>query len=177
MNPKPSYTKFKWFFPILGILFVLLDGRLTMLFSFFSNSRNICSVQFLLLLIIVAYFCFGAYFYLYSWTIVFGVLYDLYYYGNVGIFAFCLPMMVFLLNHMIRYVRPSLSAYMMIFLLCTIWVLYGSYFMQCIFQIVQIDFVGYMVLYAAPTLLFSALVYYIALLYGRRFFLHQPLVA
>lgn len=168
---QAKQNHFKALFPILALGLLLLDGRFTMMFSLFSNTRNICSVQFLLLLFIVAYFKVGAGPYLYAWTLIFGILYDLYYYGIIGIYAFCFPMMIFILQHISMYLKKNIPSYLMLFLLCTIWVLYGSYFMQVLFSLTQLDFLSYMILYVAPSLLFSTLMYYTALIYGKTFFL------
>lgn len=166
----------KWIFPILALFLMVIDGRLTMALATFSDMRNTCSVQLLVLLFIIGYFYFGNVPYLYIWTIIIGALYDLYYYGILGIHMFVFPMMIFILHHGLNYTPRTVPTYLMLFLLCSIWVMYASYFLQVIFGLTVLDFLSYMILYAAPTLLMSAIIDYTALIYGRRFFLHKSLI-
>lgn len=173
---EQNKTVMKWIFPILALALMVIDGRLTMALSAFSDMRNTCSVQLLLLLFIIGYFYFGNIPYLYLTAIVIGSLYDLYFYGILGIHMATLPLMLVILHYGLKYTPRTVPTYLMLFLLCSIWVMYASYFIQVIFGLTVMDILSYMILYAAPTLLMSTIIYYTALIYGRRFFLKKSLV-
>lgn len=176
VNREQEQRTFKIIFPIVSLFLMVLDGQLTMVLTGFSDMRNTCSVQLLLLWFIIAYFYLGNVAYIYIWTTVIGALYDLYYYGILGIHTLCFPMMLFILNLCKQYFPRTVPTYLVLFLLCNIWVMYASYFMQGIFGIIHIDMLSFMILYAAPTLLMATIIYLTALTYGRKFFLDRPLV-
>lgn len=170
-NLESTQHFFKWIFPFLALLFMLIDGQITLVLTSISTQRNVFSSQLLLLLFITAYFYLGKSTYLIVWTTIFGVIYDLYYYGIIGIFTFCFPVMILILDKCIHLIRPHIYSYLMVFLLCNIWVMYGSYFMELIFHLTNYDFMSYMILYVAPSLLLNAIFDLIALIYGREFYL------
>lgn len=170
-NAASSQHVFKIIFPFLGLFLMLVDGQITLVLTSISTQRNVFSSQLLLLLFITAYFYLGKSPYLLIWTTIFGVIYDLYYYGIIGIFTFCFPTMILLLDLSLKLVKPHLYSYLMVFLLCNIWVMYGSYFMELIFHLTDYDFLSYMILYVAPSLLLNAIFDAVALIYGRQFYL------
>lgn len=170
-NIEHTQHVFKIIFPFLGLLFMLIDGQITLVLTSMSTQRNVFSSQLLLLLFITAYFYLGKSAYLIVWTTLFGIIYDLYYYGIIGIFTLCFPLMILILDAILKLVKPHLYSYLMVFLLCNIWVMYGSYFMELIFNLTDYDFLSYMILYVAPSLLLNAIFDTVALIYGRKFYL------
>lgn len=176
MNKEKNIRLMKWIFPILSLILLVVDGRLTMMLSMFSEQRNICNVQLLVLLFIIGYFYFGNIPYIYIWATIVGMIYDLYYYGILGIHMFIFPLMFVILHYALPYVPRTVPTYLILFLLCSIWVIYANYFVQGLFNIIHLDLLSFMILYAAPTLLMSTTIYLIALIYGRRFFLKKSLL-
>ena len=171
VNTEKNRRTMKWFFVLLSLFLLVIDGRITMMLSMFSEQRNTCGVQLLVLLFIIAYFYFGNIPYVYILATVVGILYDLYYYGIIGIHMFIFPVMIWLLHVLKPYFPRTMVTYLILFLLCSIWVIYANYLVQVIFNIIKPDFLSFMILYAAPTLLMSTIIYLVALLYGKNFFL------
>lgn len=170
VNVEQNQRMMKWIFPIVSLFLLVIDGRITMMLSMFSEQRNICGVQLLVLLFIIGYFYFGNITYIYIWATLIGILYDLYYYGIIGIHMVIFPMIFVILNYVKPFIPKTIPTYTIFFLLCSIWVIYANYFIQVLFNIIHIDILGFMILYAAPTLLMSTIIYLITLVYGKSFF-------
>lgn len=165
-----SKSWIKWGFPVLAVIVMLCDGQLTQLFASLSNQHNIIAPQLLLIFFLSGYFTFDCDGYLITTAIVVGILYDLYYYGVIGIYTLCLPLTIFLFSKLQPLIPRNIPMYLILFLLSHFWLMVTSYLLQVIFGIAPMDLLSYIVLYLAPSLLINAILDLIFLFYGDKYY-------
>lgn len=162
----------KIFFPIIALFFMLLGSQITNIFSFISGPNNRIDCQLLVLVFLTAYFYFGYSAYLVTVAVVIGAIYDIYFSELLGIYTICLPIMILIFHVLQKYVKPSILGYLMLFVFCHIFLIYSSYIIPIIFNVTKPDFIPYIVLYVAPTLVLNIIIDLGALFYGEKYYLN-----
>ncbi|WP_025021636.1 rod shape-determining protein MreD [Ligilactobacillus hayakitensis] len=112
-----NLEKISYLFPIGLIISVFLDGSLTQMFAphFFTNLTSVESR--LMLLWLVMAICYGNVERIYLWSIVAGIIYDLYYTGILGVFTLILPLMVYITQEIFKYFTRSFLVVLLIYLI------------------------------------------------------------
>ena len=159
-------------FPIIALFSMLLGSQLTNVFSFISKPNNIIDCQLLIVVMLLGCLYFGYSSYILIIAVIIGMIYDLYFYELLGIYTICLPLMIVIFNYLRQYVRPILFNYFLLFMMCHLWMMYSSYFIQVIFKITNPDILSFIVLYLAPSIIVNAILDLTVLLYGERYYLN-----
>ena len=160
----------KCLFPFIALLSMIVGSQITNIFSFLSKQNNIIDCQLLVIVFLTAYFYFGYSTYLLVVATVIGAIFDLYFYELLGIYTICLPVMLVIFNFLIKYIKPSITGYFILFMLSHIWIMYSTYFIQVLFHISKLDMIPYVVLYVAPSLVLNAMLDLGFLFYGEQYY-------
>lgn len=152
--------RMKYIFPIGLFLAVLLDGNLSWIAApiFFTTASSVMSLLTCLWLVMAV--CFAERIErLYLWTILAGVLWDLYYTGVVGVMALILPLMVYLTRIAYEFFAPSFIVVLLIFLIDIALVTALFFMYNRMIGFTNAAFSTYVVKNLAPSLAFNLAVF------------------
>lgn len=145
---------YKLLFPVFLFLIMLIDGQITMNMRAPMGNDSFLNSHLLLICLVVGGMGLSKKYMIITATIL-GLLFDMYYYGIVGINMAVLPATVLLIHFVFKYVPVNIIS-IILSLIVFITIMEGSaYLLQVVFNLRRPDFLMFIANNLGPTLIFN----------------------
>lgn len=156
-------TLWKGIYPVLLGVMMLADAQISNVLRIATKNEVFLNSHLFLIGLILGCFYYSRR-YMMSIAIVLGLIFDMYYYGILGINTVSFPLTVMLIYFVFTYIKPSIS---MIFISLVIFITImdsSIYIIQLIFNLIQSNTQAFIVRQLGPTMLLN-MVFFILLAY------------
>lgn len=167
-------STYKLLLPVGLFLIMLLDGQITMNMRAPMINESFLNSHLLLIGLIVGGMGLSKRYMLVTSTIL-GLLFDIYYYGIVGINMAVLPATVLLIHFVFEYVPVNIISIILSLIVFTTIMEGSAYLLQVIFNLRRPDFLMFLVNNLGPTLIFNVFLC-LVLSYPITKFIKKPLL-
>lgn len=152
MSEKKS-TMIYWL-PLVLFILMLVDGQVSNFLRGMTQNQLVLNSHALIFILIFASFKVKKN-YLLTVSIILGLLFDNYYYGIIGIYMLCLPLMVLMLYKINESIKPSVFSILMSLIIFVTFIEGSTFFLQTIFQLIKGNPLTFITNVLGPTLLLN----------------------
>ncbi|KRL00087.1 rod shape-determining protein MreD [Liquorilactobacillus capillatus] len=163
-------SKMRYFFPIGLFIALFLDGVLSQVFAGTMFTPSLAIESRIVLLWIVMAVCFGKIDHIILWTVLAGLVFDLYYTGIIGAFVVIMPLIVYLTKLMYRFFTPSFIVVLLIYLIDITVATVVFYWINLLIGFTNVSMAGFIGLSLGSTLAYNLAVFVLLYFPLQRFF-------
>lgn len=143
-----------YWLPLVLFILMLVDGQVSNFLRGMTQNQLVLNSHALIFILIFASFKVKKN-YLLTVSIILGLLFDNYYYGIIGIYMLCLPLMVLMLYKINESIKPSVFSILMSLIIFVTFIEGSTFFLQTIFQLIKGNPLTFITNVLGPTLLLN----------------------